>query len=76
MLLAGSSGLALPFLSKIAARHNVALADLISLNRATIRNPNLIQVGQIVRIPGQDAASSTERGDAAAAGLEDAPAAG
>jgi predicted double-glycine peptidase len=58
-------------LSKIAARYEVGLADLISLNQATIRNPNLIRVGQIVRVPSSAAA---EGDDAATAGVEDASA--
>lgn len=61
-------------LSKIAASHNIALADLISLNRDTIRNPNLIQVGQIVRVPSEQLAAESD--DGAAAGLEDTAAAG
>ena len=59
-------------LSKIAARYNVGLPDLINLNRDTIRNPNLIHVGQVLRVPGDD--STAEGDDAAPAGVEDASA--
>jgi LysM repeat protein len=59
-------------LSKIATRYNVGLADLIGLNRDTIRNPNLIHVGQVLRVPGDD--SAAEGDDAAPAGVEDASA--
>ena len=40
-------------LYQIAKRHNVELQAVIALNRATLKNPNLIQVGQVVRIPGE-----------------------
>ena len=58
-------------LSKIATRYNVALADLIGVNRTTITNPNLIHVGQIVRVP----TSAAEGDDGPTAGVEDASAA-
>jgi LysM repeat protein len=59
-------------LSKIAARYSVGLGDLINLNRDSIRNPNLIHVGQVLRVPGDD--SAAEADDAAPAGVEDATA--
>ena len=43
-------------MAAIASRHGVTLAALIEANRATVPNPNLIHVGQVLTIPGATAA--------------------
>lgn len=47
---------------KIAARMNVALADLIAVN-PQIPNPNLIYIGQVINVPGSPSLYTVQRGD-------------
>ncbi len=49
-------------MSGIAARHGVSLATLVAAN-PQIRNPNLIQVGQTVHIPGSGGGKSATGGN-------------
>lgn len=44
-------------LSEIAVKYNVTLAELMNVN--SIKNPNLIYVGQVLRIPSANSAKST-----------------
>ena len=44
-------------LSEIAVKYNVTLAELMNVN--SIKNPNLIYVGQVLKIPSANSAKST-----------------
>ncbi|MCS7031117.1 MAG: peptidoglycan DD-metalloendopeptidase family protein [Gloeomargarita sp. SKYG116] len=46
-------------LSTIARRYRVSLAELVRLNR--LRNPHLLYVGQVLRVPGTPEVQSTAR---------------
>ena len=62
-------------LANIAIAHDVRLDDLIELNN--IQNPNLVRVGQILRIPSNEPAASTSAGtpgDRPSSGSDDAQA--
>src|SRR5919198_5393903 len=45
-------------LSQLAKRHNLELKDVLALNRGLIRNPDHIEVGQVLTLPGTDPATA------------------
>lgn len=48
------------YLSKIATKYNVTLVEILKINPNLAKNPNLINVGQVIKIPTRQVTATTK----------------